>query len=94
MQSLAPFGAGNRAPVFLTRFASVVRASQVGTDGRHLRLRLWHGGDFWDAIAFRQGDMIDGARGKIDLVYTVDLNTWRDTISLQLKVLDLVPTGA
>ena len=94
VQSLAPFGAGNRAPVFLTRFASVVRASQVGTDGRHLRLRLWHGGDFWDAIAFRQGDMIDGARGKIDLVYTVDLNTWRDTTSLQLKVLDLVPTGA
>ena len=94
VQSLAPFGAGNRAPIFLTRFARVVRASQVGADERHLRLRLWHGGDFWDAIAFRQGDMIESARGNIDLVYTVDLNTWRDTTALQLKVLDLTPTGA
>ncbi len=94
VQSLAPFGAGNRAPVFLTRYARVVRANQVGGDGRHLRLRLWHGGDFWDAIAFRQGDRIDDARGKIDLVYTVDLNTWGEIPTLQLKVLDLQPVRA
>ena len=88
VQSLAPFGAGNRAPVFLTRYARVVRAHQVGRNGRHLKLRLWHGGDFWDAIAFRQGERIDVAQGKIDFLYTVDLNTWGDIPTLQLKVLD------
>jgi single-stranded-DNA-specific exonuclease len=91
IQSLAPFGEGNSAPVFLTRNARVLQARQVGKLSRHLKLRLSHSGAVWDAIAFSQGDSMEAARDRIDLVYTVGLDTWGPTPKLQLTVLDFRP---
>ena len=88
IQTLAPFGEGNPAPVFLTRNARVLEARQVGSDSRHLKMRLWHSGAAWDAIAFRQGDRISEAEERIDLVYNVGLNDWGHTPRLELTVLD------
>ena len=89
VQSLAPFGAKNPAPVFLTRGAKVVGSRLVGRDDRHLKLRIWEGGAGWDAIAFRQGGMLEAARERIDLLYTVEMNEWRGTSRVQLNVVDL-----
>ncbi len=91
VRSLAPFGAGNPAPVFLTRNARVVDSRQVGGGGHHLKMRLSHGGEVWDAIAFRQGEMLDLAQDRIDLVYNVGLNTWAGRTKVQLTVLDFQP---
>src|SRR5581483_8373987 len=55
LERLAPFGYGNREPVFLSRNV-IVRASRVvGTE--HLSLVLSDGIVVWDAIAFRHKDM-------------------------------------
>ena len=88
VQSLSPFGEGNPAPVFLTRNALVVESRQVGRDRSHLKLRLAHSGSVWDAIAFRQGDAMELAHGKIDVVYTAGLDNWGGRARLQLTVLD------
>ena len=93
IQSLAPFGAGNHAPVFLTRNARAVDARQVGGGGRHLKMRVAHNGTTLDAIAFRQGDMLDATRGRIDLVYNVTLDTWGYRPKIQLHVIDLKPSA-
>ena len=89
MESLSPFGEGNPAPVLLTRNARVVEARLVGGNGRHLKMTLSHSGGVWDAIAFRQGERIDAARDRVDIVYTAGLNKWAGRTRLQLKVLDL-----
>ena len=89
IQSLAPFGAGNRSPVFLTRNARVFDARQVGGQGRHLKMRVAHNGTVLDAIAFRQGEMLDATRDRIDLVYTVGLDTWGYKPKIQLTVMDM-----
>jgi len=88
IQSMAPFGEGNPAPVFLTRNAGVAAARRVGAKGDHLKMRVAHGRSEWEAIAFGQGNnnIVPGAR--IDLVYTVGLNDWSGRKSLQLSVLD------
>ena len=93
IQSLEPFGEGNPAPVFLTRNARVTEARRVGGDGQHLKLWLRHGGGSWNAIAFRQGERLDSLEERIDLVYTVGQNTWRDETKLQLTVLDFASAG-
>ena len=93
LEGLSPFGDGNPEPVFLTRNARVVESRQVGKMGDHLKLRVAQDGGSWDAIAFRQGDRIDEARGRIDLVYAAGLNHWGGQPRLQLRVLDFQPAG-
>ena len=65
----------------------------MGSNGKHLKMRLFHSGSIWDAIAFNQGDNLARARGAIDLVYTAGIDTWKGRQTLQLNVLDFRPAG-
>ena len=89
IETMAPFGEGNPAPVFLTRNARVTAARQVGSRGDHLKMRLAHSGVEWEAIAFRHGDRGVRAGDRLDLVYTVGLDDWGPEPTLQLTVQDL-----
>ena len=91
IRSLSPFGAGNPAPVLLTRGARAVEARRVGSGGRHLKMLLEQGGVTLDAIAFGQGEMLDGVWRGLDLVYRPELDTWGYRPKIQLNVLDMRP---
>ncbi|MDA1227797.1 MAG: single-stranded-DNA-specific exonuclease RecJ [Chloroflexi bacterium] len=92
IQSLAPFGEANRAPIFMTRNVRVVESRQVGSEGRHLKMRVWDDGAAFGAIAFRQGDKIHETQRGVDLVYTVGLDTWGYQPKVQLTVMDFRPS--
>jgi single-stranded-DNA-specific exonuclease len=89
---LAPFGIGNPAPLFLSRGLVLRSARSVGTDGAHLRLRLFDPkqGRLVDAIAFREGfqsaTLVPGQR--LDLVYTLEQKTWQNQKQLEVKIQD------
>lgn len=88
IQSLAPFGAGNPAPVFLTRSARVLEVRPVGQGKRHIKLRLTQGGVTMSAIAFNMGDRIREIGKRIDIVYNIGLDTWgnrQPTLQLTLR---------
>lgn len=93
LDKFAPYGYGNREPLFLTRGALVRSARIVGTD--HLALTLTDGTLVWDAIAFRQKDLysqlVDLPK-PIDLVYCLASKTWQGEPRLQLEVKDLRPS--
>ncbi len=89
IQSLAPFGEGNPAPVFLTRGVGVVEARTVGANRQHLKMRLRQGGTTVGAIGFNKGHRLDETRGGIDVVYTAGLDTWGSYPRLQLTVQDI-----
>ena len=91
IQSLAPFGEANRAPVFMTRNARVVESRQVGGQGRHLKMRVYNDGAAFGAIAFRQGDKIGDAQNGVDLVSTVSMDTWSYPPKRQRMVTDFRP---
>ena len=93
MQSMEPYGEGNRAPVFLTRGFHVARARRVGQQSNHLKMTVVHEGRAWDAIAFNLGDRPVAAGGRVDLVYNVGLNHWGGVTTTQLGVLDLRAAG-
>ena len=63
---LAPFGAGNPAPVFLSLDVPVSEVRRFGRNGKpHLGLRL---GD-WDAVGWRMGDREAELAPRIDAVW-------------------------
>jgi single-stranded-DNA-specific exonuclease len=88
---MAPFGHGNRRPVFLTENAEIVgQARRVGNN--HLRLRLRQDGVTLDAIGFGMGNLADTVaegRTNADVVYMLDTNEYQGQVGLQLKIKDI-----
>jgi single-stranded-DNA-specific exonuclease len=92
IEQLAPFGYGNREPVFLSREVTVRDARLVGNE--HLKLVLVDGSVAWDAIAFRQGSWIGSIPARVDIVYHLDTRTWNGEERLQLNVKDIKPANS
>jgi single-stranded-DNA-specific exonuclease len=88
---LAPFGYGNREPLFVSRDVNVRDARIVGTD--HLRLTLGDGQILMDAIAFRQGDWLNRLPERIDVAYQLEAQNWNGKVRLQLNVKDIKPSN-
>lgn len=88
---LAPNGIGNPAPVLVTRGAHVLEARAVGTEGRHLKLRLEKEGASVGGIAFGLG----GERAKlpdtVDAVFSPTVNEWMGRRSAEMEVKRLIP---
>jgi single-stranded-DNA-specific exonuclease len=96
---LAPFGAGNDEPVFALGRARVVRADRVGKEGNTVRAFLEGegGGGRLKAICFRAKDgplaqaLLGG--GHLHLAGHLRAESWNDTISVSLHVVDAAPAG-
>jgi single-stranded-DNA-specific exonuclease len=91
---MAPFGEGNREPVFVLEDACVEEARLVGNGAKHLKLKVSAGDTapkVFDAIGFSLGgafgDLTPGER--LDIAFQLDENTWNGTTSLQLKLVDI-----
>ena len=98
LEQFAPFGPENPRPLFWASDLKVIgRPSVVGSDGRHLRLRVAQkkGGTPRQVIGFGLGEKLDVAmsavrRGRpIELAVCVEENTWNGRSSLQLRAKDL-----
>jgi len=87
INALAPFGEGNREPVFMARSVKVFDSRIVGD--RHLKLRLGQGEQVLDAIGFGLGSHHPLKGTSIDLLFTPEINRWQGTESVQLKIVDL-----
>jgi single-stranded-DNA-specific exonuclease len=93
MESLAPFGEGNPAPVLLTTGMRVSQSRVVGRTKAHLKMSLVHNSRMWEAIAFNQADRAITAGDVVDAVYNVGLNEWGGVTRMELRVLDVRRSG-
>ena len=105
LKQFAPHGPSNAKPVFHARNLALARSPRrVGSDGKHLKftVRPGDGGDgpvsgdaTMDAIAFGLGDKFDVLKQSrsdgqpLELLFSVEENTWNGRTSLQLKVRDV-----
>jgi single-stranded-DNA-specific exonuclease len=91
VKSFEPTGLGNPAPTFATREVSLVDARQVGTDGKHLKLKLDENKISFEAIGFSLGRIYSDLSPdkKMDIVYNLEENLFNGRRSLQLKIKDL-----
>ena len=93
IKQMAPFGPGNRAPVF---FSENVRdsgyAKGVGEDGKHLKLTASQkGSQLIGGIGFNLGNTLEKVKSSsgFAIAFTLDENEWNGKVSLQLKLKDL-----
>ncbi len=94
LRYLEPTGYGNPGPVFVTRGLQVRYAHPVGSEGRHLKLKLTDGQVTFDAIAFRQGHWHGQLPERVDVLYVFETNEWNGRVSLQLNIRDLRPSSS
>ena len=94
IKQFAPFGPGNRTPVFLSKeLTDSGWAKTVGSDAKHLKFKAGDGNARFDAIGFGLGSSLDQIKDKkpFDLVYSLEENHWNGRVSLQLRAKDLKP---
>lgn len=92
LATMAPFGQGNPEPILLIHGAEVLDAMAT-RDGKHLQLRLrQEGSEPIKAIAFHLGHLAESVRkhaqGGLDIVASIDANSWNGERSVQLNVKD------
>lgn len=90
---LAPFGEGNRQPVFVSKRVQVLSLSSIGKDNKHLRMGLAdRGGDQQQqGIGFGFGHLLEelSIGDTIDVAYEVGWNEWNGRKSVQLRLVDI-----
>lgn len=90
LQCFRPFGEGNPQPTFLSRRVLVAESRPVGSDGRHLRLKLKDGSVTWPAIAFDLGTRTAEPGPWVDVVYSLAADRQGEG-ALELRIQDLDP---
>jgi len=88
MQRLAPFGQDNPVPLFLSRGVMLMEMRAMGSDGRHLRLKIKEGKCLRDAVAFDVGTHSLKIGMPLDIVYNFELDEWNGEKNLRLNIRD------
>lgn len=96
LKQFAPFGPQNMRPVFLAK--NVVNANYtrtVGTDNTHLKLHVKQGDTEFFGIAFDMGAWADYLLkgGSVDLLFSLEENTYNGNTNIQLFVKDIKIAG-
>lgn len=90
METLKPHGMGNPEPLFLLERVKVV-SSRIIKEA-HLKLGLLVNGSSIDAIGFKMaGKLPEGEL--VDIVFTPEINVWKNRESIQLKLKDIRSSG-
>jgi single-stranded-DNA-specific exonuclease len=93
LATLAPFGEGNPQPVFATRDVQIADAQLVGTESKHLKLRLVDSssGVTLEAIGFGFGNIFSqlSPEKPVDIAYILATDEWNGRRKIQLKLKDI-----
>lgn len=89
---LEPTGLENPEVTFVSRNVIPFDVRAVGADSSHLRLKVKQ--DFYfPAIAFRQGYWAGKLPERIDILFTMERNTFNGRTEPQLNIRDIKPAG-
>jgi len=92
LHQLQPTGIGNPEPIFASNNVIVHQVRTVGQDGKHLKLTIKAGDNYFDAIAFQQGHRAEGMPRTIDIAYRFEENVYMGRTNLQLNIKDFRST--
>lgn len=87
---MEPFGSGNNRPVFCYKGA-IIRAKKIIGNGKHLKLTFEIEGKNIEGVYFGKGylDMGISLMDRVDIVFTQEINDYRNIENLQIKLLDM-----
>lgn len=90
LEQLAPFGAGNPAPLLYTPGLPVKKVLRIGKEGEHLKLILEDCSRSLEALFFNKGEEFDQLKNvkNIDIIYYLETNTFLGEERIQAVVKD------
>ncbi|WP_072500421.1 single-stranded-DNA-specific exonuclease RecJ [Olsenella phocaeensis] len=92
LETLQPFGQGNKKPLLGVRGVSMRNRARVGSDGSHLRFVATDGMSSVPAIMFRAPDIerANDCDAAVDLVFEPVAETWQGRTKPKLMVKDIL----
>ncbi len=95
LRSLEPYGIGNDAPLFLIRNCQVTQTKAVGTKANHLKMTVHCGETPLEVIGFNIYPRFNRDQLQtIHLAGYLEINSWQNRQSLQLRLVDYAPAEA
>ena len=94
LNMLEPFGMGNPNPLFVYRNLTILSMRLVGNDSKHLSAVLHDGINEIKCIGFNLGKLYNSLSigKKIDIICSMEINTWNNNDRVQLNIKDIKPT--
>ncbi|HEX2071209.1 MAG TPA: single-stranded-DNA-specific exonuclease RecJ [Thermoleophilaceae bacterium] len=94
LDRLAPFGAGNPAPVLMVPAGRVEHVTAMGEQGDHARFTLTGGAARARGVAFRtsQRDLADAGAADHDVAVALERNRWNGSVEARVVLRSLCPT--
>ncbi|MDO8341097.1 MAG: single-stranded-DNA-specific exonuclease RecJ [Candidatus Woesebacteria bacterium] len=90
LKKFEPTGYGNFQPVFMTKKAEIIESKSIGSDGKHLKLKIRQSKITLDAVWFNYDlSKINQKTKLIDIAYTTEENIWNNRSLIQLKIKDI-----
>jgi single-stranded-DNA-specific exonuclease len=93
LKQFEPFGPENMTPLFLAKgLIDSGYAKTLGADNEHLKAFIKQGNsESFGAIGFGLGNKLDfvSNKKKFDVIFSLDENEWKDTVTLQLQFRDI-----
>lgn len=91
LKQLEPFGEGNKTPIFALKNLKVDSIRSL-SEGKHIKMTLKDGNSVVNAIGFNLGYLADEYRigDKIDVVGTLEINSFNGVDSLQINLKDVM----
>ncbi|HPT65814.1 MAG TPA: single-stranded-DNA-specific exonuclease RecJ [Candidatus Woesebacteria bacterium] len=89
LQKFEPFGVNNPKPLFLFKNIQITQKRVIGSTGDHLKLKF----NSVDAVAFKKGELDSQFKigDSINVIASLDLNTWGETSTPQLIIKEIFP---
>jgi single-stranded-DNA-specific exonuclease len=94
LERLAPFGAGNPAPVLMVPAAGIEHVTAMGKERDHARFTLTGGTVRARGVAFRtsQRELADAGASKQDVAVALERNHWNGSVEARVVLRALSPT--
>jgi single-stranded-DNA-specific exonuclease len=94
LERLAPFGAGNPAPVLMVPAARIEHVTAMGEQGDHARFTLSAGSARARGVAFRtsQRELADAGAAEHDVAVSLERNRWNGAVEARVVLRSLTPT--
>jgi len=90
LERYEPYGEGNRKPKFLSEGVMLASVDRMGKEGEHLRFTFTFEGEHYVGVQFRATtSLVAGER--VNIVYTVNENHFRQRVTLQLMIEKIEP---
>jgi single-stranded-DNA-specific exonuclease len=97
LDKMAPYGEGNKRPVFLSKGLVLIEWRVVGKTGEHVKFSFQRDNDIIGGIGFGVAKDCELSRfkvgEKVDVVYSLEVNDYQGRQSLQINVKDVARAG-